>query len=206
MRFRFDKIDRFIRALGGEIRHSVLFDYGWFDKICDNIKCLVSEKSGITDSINHNFGKIRIDLYSSLPTKKILTFHNMIILFKSLVNKNKNEYYYNMFLKKGSCKDKSDTRYFLMNVCILSMLYFNRIGISEGIDVNETSASKECDICHYWYFLKKGFKFQPNVCSRCHDLLMMSMNLSDIAILNSKGSDYRCLIRLMSKNEAVNLM
>ena len=32
------------------------------------------------------------------------------------------------------------------------MLYFDRIGVSEEIDVNKTSASKECDICHYWYF------------------------------------------------------
>ena len=60
------------------------------------------------------------------------------------------------------------------------MLCFNRIDVSEGIDVNKTSKSKECNVCHYWYFLNKGFKFQPNFCSRCHDLLMMSMNLSDI--------------------------
>ena len=40
--------------------------------------------------------------------------------------------------------------------------------------------------CHYGYFLNKGFKFQSNVCYRCHDLLMKSMNLSDIAILNIK--------------------
>ena len=37
------------------------------------------------------------------------------------------------------------------------MLYFDKIDVSEGIDVNKTSASKECDICHYWYFLNKGF-------------------------------------------------
>ena len=80
------------------------------------------------------------------------------------------------------------------------MLYFDRI------DVNKTSVSKECDICHYWYILNYSFKFQPNVCDRCHDLLMMSMNLSDIAILNIKGSDYRCIISLISKNEAINLM
>ena len=64
------------------------------------------------------------------------------------------------------------------------MLYFERIDVSEGIDVNKTSALKECDICHYWYFLNNSFKFQPNVCNRCHDLLMWSTNLSDIAILN----------------------
>ena len=58
------------------------------------------------------------------------------------------------------------------------MLYFDSIDVSEGIDVNKTSASKECYICHYWYFLNYRFKFQPNVCNRFHDLLMISMNLA----------------------------
>ena len=48
-----------------------------------------------------------------------------------------------------------------------------------------TSASK-CDTCHNWYFLSKGFTFQPNVCEGCHDLFMMCMNLTVIAILNNK--------------------
>ena len=65
------------------------------------------------------------------------------------------------------------------------MLYYDRIDAFEGIGVNKTSASKECDICHYWYFLNKGFKFQPNVWNRCLDLLMMSMNRSDIALIVS---------------------
>ena len=34
----------------------------------------------------------------------------------------------------------------------------------------------------------------------------MSLNLSNIAILNNKGSDYRCIISLITKNEAINLM
>ena len=38
------------------------------------------------------------------------------------------------------------------------------------------------------------------------DLLMMSMNLSKIAILNIKGSDYRCIINIISKNEDIKLM
>ena len=64
------------------------------------------------------------------------------------------------------------------------MLYYDRIDVSEGINVNKTSKSKECNICHFWrHFLNKGFKFQPNVCNRCHDLLIMSMNLSNIAII-----------------------
>ena len=84
------------------------------------------------------------------------------------------------------------------------MLYYDKTDVSEGIDVNKTSASKECNICHYWHFLNYSFTFQPNVCNRCHDLLMMSINLSDFAILNIKGFDNRCIISLISKNEALN--
>ena len=50
-----------------------------------------------------------------------------------------------------------------MNVCILLMLCYDRFDVSEGIDVHRTSASKESDTCHYWYFLNYSFNFQPNV-------------------------------------------
>ena len=86
------------------------------------------------------------------------------------------------------------------------MLYYDRIDVPKGIGINKTSASKECDIYQYWYFLNYNFKFQPNVCNRCHDLLMMSVNLSNTAILNIKGSDYLCIISLISNNEAINFI
>ena len=88
----------------------------------------------------------------------------------------------------------------------MNILYYDRIDISEGINVNTTSESKECGICHYWYFLDKGFKFQPNVYNGCCNVLMMSMNLSNIAILNMQGVDYCCIIDGISKSEAINLM
>ena len=106
LRIRFDKVDEFIISLDGKIKHFILFDYGLFSKICEKIKYLMSKKNGMTNSINHNFGKIRIDSYNSVPIKKRLTFHNVIILIKSVVNKNKNKYYYNIFLEKELCKDK----------------------------------------------------------------------------------------------------
>ena len=71
------------------------------------------------------------------------------------------------------------------------MLYFEGIDVFEDIDANKRSPPKECDICLHWYFLSKRFKFQPYVCNKCHDLLMMSMNPSNIAILNIKGSNYQ---------------
>ena len=70
----------------------------------------------------------------------------------------------------------------------IKMLYNDGVDVPEGIDVNKTSESKECNICLYWYFLDKWFNFQPHACNGCH-LLTMSMNLSDIAILNVKGAD-----------------
>ena len=82
------------------------------------------------------------------------------------------------------------------------MQYYDRIDVSEGTDVNKITASKKCNICHYWYFLNYSFKFQKNVCNRSHDLLMMLKNLNDITILNLKGSGCHCIINLISKNEA----
>ena len=70
LRIRFNKIKGFIRARGDEFIHLVLFDYEFFDKMRDTIKYLIGKKSGITDSINHNFGEIRIDSFNSLPIEK----------------------------------------------------------------------------------------------------------------------------------------
>ena len=64
------------------------------------------------------------------------------------------------------------------------MLYSDRIDISEGTDPNKTSASKECGFFTISIFQIIVLSFNQNVCNRCHDLLMMSMNLSGIAILN----------------------
>ena len=39
------------------------------------------------------------------------------------------------------------------------MFEYDRRDILEGIDIDKTNASKKCDICHYWYFLDKGFNY-----------------------------------------------
>ena len=57
------------------------------------------------------------------------------------------------------------------------MLEYDRIDISEGIDVNKTNASKECDICHYWYFKDISFKYEPYLCNGCQDLTQNAMLL-----------------------------
>ena len=74
-------------------------------KFVKRLNILLSGKSSITVSFTLTFPRIRIDSYNSLPIEKILTFHNVIIYIKSVVNKNKNYYYYNIFLEKGLYKD-----------------------------------------------------------------------------------------------------
>ena len=74
------------------------------------------------------------------------------------------------------------------------MLQYEKIYVSERIDTNKTSASKECMLYDYWYFKDVGFKFQTHVCNKCHDVLITASELKNIAILIVKGVDFRCTL------------
>ena len=69
-----------------------------------------------------------------------------------------------------------------------------KIDVSEEIDTNKTSVSNECMLCHYWYFNYVGFKIEPHVCNKCHDVLMTAYKLKNIAILNVRGVDFRSIL------------
>ena len=71
------------------------------------------------------------------------------------------------------------------------MLYYDRIEVSEEIDINKTSALKEYDICH---------------CNGCHNVLMISINFNDFAVLNTDGADYCCIFNRTSESNALNLL
>ena len=86
------------------------------------------------------------------------------------------------------------------------MLEYDRIDISEGIDTNKTIASKECNICHYWYFLDNNFSYEPYYCNRCHDLMQKAISFKHAAIVSIKGNDHRIHFWYMSKNDAIVLM
>ena len=83
------------------------------------------------------------------------------------------------------------------------MLYFDRTDVSKGTDINKT---KECNICHVWYFLDEGFKVETYVCNGCHYVLMTSMILSDIVILSINGIDLCCIIKRITSFEVVSLV
>ena len=86
----------------------------------------------------------------------------------------------------------------------VKMLYYNKIDVSERIDINKSSKSKECMICHYWYFLGSHYKYKPEVCNACHHILMMAYELENNAILNAKSVDCRCVIWNMTRNGIIN--
>ena len=55
------------------------------------------------------------------------------------------------------------------------MLEYDRIALSEGLDVNKTSKSRECSFCHYYDFLDVNFDYQKHLCDGCHDMSMKAI-------------------------------
>ena len=86
------------------------------------------------------------------------------------------------------------------------MLEYNRIDVSEGINIKKTNSSKECKICHYWYFRNIGFKYEPHLCDDCHGLMQKAVSFNDVAIVYVKGSACRIRFWYMSKDDAINIM
>ena len=86
------------------------------------------------------------------------------------------------------------------------MLEYDRIDLSEGIDVkkfNETS--RKCSLCQYYYFLNKNFNYQKHLCDGCHDISIKAISMQNIAIIYHGENAYRLNYMFMSRNDAFNL-
>ena len=77
------------------------------------------------------------------------------------------------------------------------MIEYKRIDISEGIDLNNTNKSKECMLCHYWYFLHKNFSYGPYLCDDCYNFFQKSRGFKNIAIIHIK----KCIQNLFFMHE-----
>ena len=86
------------------------------------------------------------------------------------------------------------------------MLEYDRIDISERIDVNKTSLSKQCDICHHWYFKDISFRYEPHLCNGRNNLIQKARSFNNVAIVCVKGSPYRIHFWYISKDDAINIM
>ena len=86
------------------------------------------------------------------------------------------------------------------------MLEYDRIDISEGIDVKEyNETSRKCSLCKFYYFLNKNFNYQTYLCDGCHDISIKTTSVQNLAIIYHEGNAYRVNFVFMSKNNAFNL-
>ena len=79
------------------------------------------------------------------------------------------------------------------------LLHYDRIDLSEGIDVDKSNKIEECKICHHSLF-NYDFKYQDYVCNGCHIWWC-----SDIAIIIGKNFDYPYII-YNSISDAIHLL
>ena len=98
------------------------------------------------------------------------------------------------------------THFFYMNARIRheNIKVQKKLIFLEGISINKTSLSKEFMLCRYWYFKDIGSKVEPHVSNECHNVLMTAYDLENIAILNVKGVDFRCILWSITRDEPVN--
>ena len=87
------------------------------------------------------------------------------------------------------------------------MLEYDRIDISEGIDINKyKETSRECSLCKFYYFLNKNFKYGPYLCDGCYDMFMKTVSTQNLTIINHNGNYYRVIFAFMTKKDAYNLI
>ena len=87
------------------------------------------------------------------------------------------------------------------------MLEYDRINISEGIDINKCEeTSRECSLCKFYYFLDKNFKYGPYLCDGCYDMFMKAVSMQNLTIINHNGNYYRVIFAFMSKKDAYDLI
>ena len=68
-------------------------------------------------------------------------------------------------------------------MAFINMLAYERIDISDGFDVNKSYESKDCTLCHYWYFLDKNFSYEPYLCDGFDNMTQKCNKLKNIAII-----------------------
>ena len=79
---------------------------------------------------------------------------------------------------------------------------YDRIDISEGIDVDKTNESRECKFCLYWYFLNKNFSCGAFTFDGCYHMVQRSTDFKNVAIVHIRKTAYRIYFQHMSKHKA----
>ena len=131
--------------------------------------------------------KIKFGTDDNLPLNKPLKLHLLTIIVRCIFEED-SKFYPQHYL--------DDCLYELYKCCSTKKMMFQK----KLTPIKQTQFM----FCHYWYFKNVGFKFEPHVCNKCHDVLMTAYELKNSAILNVKGVHFRCILWGTSRNEAVN--
>ena len=87
------------------------------------------------------------------------------------------------------------------------MLEYNRIDISEGIDIYKCEETpRKCSLCKFYYFLDKNFKYGPYLCDGCYDMSMKAVSMQNLTIINHNENYYRVIFTFMTKKDVYNLI
>ena len=84
------------------------------------------------------------------------------------------------------------------------MLKYDKIDITEGIDLNKTNKSKECMFCHYWYYLNKNFTYGPFTCDGCYNIIQRSTDFKNIAIIHVRKKYTKFIVKILVKIKQKN--
>ena len=86
------------------------------------------------------------------------------------------------------------------------MLEYDRIDVSEGIDINKCEeTSRRCSLCKFYYFLDKNFSYGPFLCNGCYGMSLKALSMPNLTIINHHGKHYRVNFTFISKKDAYNL-
>ena len=162
-------------------------------ELWDEIEYLIKTiNSGEAGEYDKDLMRVTLNADDTSGLGSILKIHILTAIVRS-VSEEDSKYYPQVLL--GECLSE------LQKCCSMIELIF-----SEEIGINETCASKECMSFHYWYFKDIGYKFEPHVCNGCHEKTREAYELKNIAILNVKGVDYRCVLKGVTKNDAIDML
>ena len=85
------------------------------------------------------------------------------------------------------------------------MLEYNRIDISEGIDINKCEeTSTRCSLCKFYYVLDKNISYGPFLCNGCYDMSLKAVSMQNLTIINH--NHYRVNFAFISKKDEYNLI
>ena len=87
------------------------------------------------------------------------------------------------------------------------MLEYDKIDISEGVDINKCKeTSRKCILCKFYYFLDKNFKHVPYLGDGYYNMSMKAVSMQNLTIINHKGNYYRVIFTFITKKDAHNLI